>query len=93
MVAIKHRWNSRPWSRTRIEEIPNSPGVYLLLSYEGNVNYVGKSNELRRRLMEHYNDEDVPGVRHFMCYQTYSTRDAEILERQLLNEYDPPYNV
>jgi len=50
-----------------LNDIPEAPGVYLLYYY-GKRRYVGKSNNLQRRLKEHYR-EDV-AFTEFTWYET-----------------------
>jgi len=72
---------------------PAVKGVYLILNRFQRVQYVGKSNNLSRRLMEHLNTGDVGDARRFMAYQTRTEHSAEALERRLIRKYCPPYNI
>jgi excinuclease UvrABC nuclease subunit len=76
-----------------ISGIPAVKGVYLILDRYNRVQYVGKSNNLLRRLMEHHDDNDIGDARRFMAYQTKTEGAALKLERKLIRSYCPPYNI
>jgi excinuclease UvrABC nuclease subunit len=71
---------------------PPVSGVYLILDRSQRVQYVGKTNNLTRRLREHLDSADVGDARKFMAYQTRTERAAEVLEKKLIRRYCPPYN-
>jgi excinuclease UvrABC nuclease subunit len=72
---------------------PPVKGVYLILDRYDQVQYVGKSNNLSRRLMEHLDNGDIGDARRFMAYQTRTENAALKLEKKLIRSYCPPYNI
>ena len=73
--------------------IPPVSGVYLILDRNQRVQYVGKTNNLTRRLREHLDAADVGDARKFMAYQTRTEHSAGVLEKKLIQRYCPPYNI
>lgn len=55
--------------------------------------YVGKAENLRRRLREHYNNPPISGCTHFFAevHQTAAARYNR--EVALIREFNPPGNV
>ena len=84
----------------KIEEAPQSPGVYMFKDEEGNVLYVGKAKNLRNRLRS-YLSSNVPHKISVMLKKAQEleiiTTDTElnafILENNLIKTHKPPYNV
>ena len=73
------------WSYSNILAAPEVAGVYVLRDAAQSITYIGSAGagRLRGRLLEHWNNSDVPGVHFFDWYQTASTDDARSLERLL----------
>ena len=92
-MSVVRRWNINRWSRTNIDAMPDYVGVYEILNSAETVNYVGSTNQLRRRLLEHWNQGDIPGAYYFRAYQCSSRQNAASEERKLIRRYDPPYNA
>lgn len=55
--------------------------------------YVGKAENLRRRLREHFNNPPISGCTHFFAevHQTAAARENR--EIALIREFNPPGNV
>lgn len=99
-------WTSRyEYTESNVESYaPSRGGVYRLLYYSGGsyyVFYVGKSENLKRRLLEHlsYSEPDPCIKRHtgeYTCYFRYVRVDFELerdrIERQQISEYHPTCN-
>ena len=86
-------------SPERLREIPEAPGVYLFKDPRGEVLYVGKAKNLRRRLAS-YLTPTTPKVRQMLLraadLETFITRnekEALILEANLIKKHRPRYNV
>lgn len=84
--------------------VPVSGGVYRLI-YQNNSNYyvfyVGQSNNLERRLLEHLSnsEQDACIKRHLENYTCYfrflevsSSNDRLKIEKQQITKYNPPCN-
>lgn len=66
----------------------DDPGVYELGNDAGSVVYIGSSNELRRRLLEHLNEAAGTCIkRHTTKYRMEYTKDYKVRERELYDEH------
>ncbi len=92
-MSVVRRWNIKRWNYTNIDAMPDYVGVYEILNSSETVNYVGSTNQLRRRLLEHWNQRDIPGAYYFRAYQCNSRQNATSEERRLIRRYNPPYNA
>ncbi len=87
--------------REKISFLPDTPGVYIYYDAAGNVIYVGKAKNLKRRVSSYFNrTHDVLRtnllVRNIadMKYIVVPTeQDALNLENSMIKEYKPRYNV
>lgn len=85
----------------KISFLPETPGVYMYLDATGEVIYVGKAKNLKRRVSSYFNrTHDVLRtnllVRNIvdMRYIVVPTeQDALNLENSMIKEYKPRYNV
>ena len=82
--------------------VPLQPGVYLMKSRAGEVLYVGKARELRKRLSSYARiDQAQHGktamllsqVRLIETIVTNTEKEALILESSLIKQHRPKYNV
>ena len=64
---------------------PFRPGSYDCL-------YVGETDNLRRRLVEHYNNPPISGVTHFFVEEAALLLRRKAREKQLIAEFNPPGN-
>jgi excinuclease UvrABC nuclease subunit len=55
--------------------------------------YVGLSDNLRRRLREHFNNPPVRGTTHFFGEVVASAQARAIREKALISEFNPPGNT
>ena len=86
-----------------IEELPNTPGVYLFHDSERNVLYVGKAKNIRRRLSSYRNATRRKKHRKMRTLVRIAAslevrlqqteRTALAVENELIQELRPPYNV
>lgn len=86
----------------KLAHLPETPGVYLWKSAEGEVLYVGKAKRLRPRVRSYFASEhwDNPKTRRLVeliaDLETIVVPDeahALILENNLIKEHRPKYNV
>lgn len=80
--------------------IPTNPGVYLWKGINDQVIYVGKAKNLRNRMKQYFKGDLTPKTRllvknivDFDFQVSTSEMDALILEQNLINEYEPKYNI
>jgi DNA polymerase-3 subunit epsilon len=84
-----------------IAALPAAPGVYLMHNERGDVLYVGKARNLKRRVASYFNGgmglrpkviELVGHVRSVKTRITPNSLEAALLEARLIRELKPPYN-
>lgn len=87
--------------REELKNLPLLPGCYLFKDKTGRVLYVGKARELRKRVSSYFRQRhlDRPKIELMMDKMgsfdfivTASEVDALILEKVLINKYDPTFN-
>ena len=85
-----------------IQNLPNLPGVYLMLNKQGSVIYVGKAKDLRKRVKSYFNSAGdsrvlnkflLPRVKKVDYLVTDTEKEALILENNLIKKYKPRYNI
>lgn len=84
-----------------VSNLPENPGVYQYLDAEGNIIYVGKAKNLKRRVSSYFNREHEPGKTRILVSKIIDIRyivvkteeDALLLENNLIKRYKPRYNV
>jgi len=88
-------------ARSKLEQIPARPGVYLLKGADGKILYIGKAKVLKNRL-RHYlvENQDHPRLRALVrqvtevdTVVTDTEVEALILEANLIRLHRPRYNV
>jgi len=86
----------------QVNQLPTSPGVYLLKDAEGNILYVGKAANLRHRVRSYFGTGQklppklkrmVARVSDLDFLVTTSEQEALILELNLIKRHRPRYNV
>ena len=94
-----------PYNKEYIKQIlqylPEKPGVYQFLNEAGEVIYVGKANNLRRRVSSYfYKEQDRFKTKQLVNHITdirymvvNSEQDAFLLENNLIKKYQPHYNI
>jgi DNA polymerase-3 subunit epsilon len=79
--------------------LPREPGAYALRGRGGRVLYVGSAANLRVRVRDHFVDDGrkVPQMLHELVRVDHvacgSADDAELLARDLVAKYAPPFNA
>jgi excinuclease ABC subunit C len=85
-----------------LTQIPDVPGVYMMVDRNGDVLYIGKAVSLRNRVRSYFQDSAAHHVRtQAMVERVADVRtivvtnevEALILEANLIKRYQPPYNV
>ncbi|WP_457679228.1 excinuclease ABC subunit UvrC [Thermovibrio sp.] len=87
--------------RKKLEKVPELPGVYFFKSLKGEVLYVGKAKNLKKRLSSHLNSTDpssksyriVKASSDFEYLVVRNEREALELEAELIKEFLPKFNV
>ena len=93
--------NQTPNLAERVAKVPTDPGCYLWKDASGTVIYVGKAKNLRARMRQYVTladeREKIPLMMQVVADFDYivveSEHEALVLERNLINQYHPYYNV
>lgn len=80
--------------------LPATPGVYLMRGARGDILYIGKAANLKRRVSSYFAraheyriEKLVNQIRKIDYKKTDTAVEALILEAGLIKKYQPPYNV
>lgn len=84
-----------------ISVMPSSPGVYQYFNKNGDIIYVGKAKNLKRRVSSYFNKEHDSIKTNILVNNIYdlkyicvnSEADALLLENNLIKKYQPRYNI
>ncbi|MAZ44077.1 MAG: excinuclease ABC subunit C [Legionellales bacterium] len=86
--------------RSYLKTVTESPGVYRMFDKDAQVIYVGKANNLKNRLSSYFQTNISRKTSHLVAAITRievtivnSEVEALILERELIAQYRPKYNV
>ena len=82
------------------ENLPDSPGVYLMKSAVGKLLYVGKAANLKRRVSSYFTRSLDPRIEKLVSeiakidfIKTDTAIEALILEADLIKRHKPPFNI
>jgi excinuclease ABC subunit C len=93
---------SRGGLESRLPQVPHDPGVYRFLGEGGEVLYVGKAKDLRKRVSSYFargrtphgrTGEMLSQARDLEWVITASESEALLLEDNFIKEARPPYNL
>lgn len=88
--------------KAKIKDVPDNPGVYMMLDEQGQIIYVGKAKNLKNRLRSYFFNlsnrtakvmamlEHVADFRYIICA---SEVDALLTENNLIKKHSPRYNI
>lgn len=94
--------NTAPFdAKATLEVMSQRPGVYRMLDKAGDVLYVGKARNLRKRVSNYFrasglDTKTMALVSHIAAIDvtvTNSETEALLLEQNLIKKYRPPYNI
>jgi excinuclease ABC subunit C len=86
----------------KLSGVSSEPGVYLMKDDRGEVLYVGKASNLRKRLASYFSKTGHPNIKTWALLKkidtfetiiTASEKEALILESNLIKHHRPRYNV
>jgi excinuclease ABC subunit C len=84
-----------------LKTLPDKPGVYQYFDQEGNILYVGKAKNLKKRVSSYFHKEHDNARLRLLVKKIYDIKtivvvteyDALLLENNLIKKYQPRYNV
>lgn len=87
--------------KAKLKDVPDNPGVYMMLDESGEIIYVGKAKNLKKRLRQYFVDsvktvkvmamlDHVADFRYIICA---SEVDALVTENNLIKKHTPQYNI
>ncbi|MBQ4084891.1 MAG: excinuclease ABC subunit UvrC [Alphaproteobacteria bacterium] len=87
--------------KEKLQFIPHRPGVYRMLSGSGQVLYVGKAKDLKKRITSYTKFEKLPvrlqqmvsQIADVVIVETDNEAEAILLENELIKKYRPYYNI
>lgn len=91
-----------PKVQQKLQNLPESPGVYLMRDANDKVIYVGKAKVLRNRVRSYFNRSAqrdsktralVSFIRNITWWVTNSELEALVLENELIKRYKPRFNI
>lgn len=90
--------------RTKLQELPDKPGCYLMRDKRGRIIYAGKARSLRKRAQSYFRDSSLrrgsPKLRGLVrsiadidWVVVRTEAEATLTESRLIKQYRPRYNV
>lgn len=88
-------------AKTYLKNLTERPGVYQMLAEDGNVLYVGKAQNLKKRVASYFSRSQtnvktktlVKQIHDIKVIITETDSEALLLENNLIKKYQPKYNV
>lgn len=85
----------------KIDNLPVTPGVYIMKDADGDVIYVGKARVLKNRVRQYFTNEGqlpkvaamIAHIDDFEYIITDTELEALVLEANLVKQYRPYYNI
>ena len=85
-----------------LKSVPNHPGVYLMKNRQGQILYVGKAKDLRKRLSSYQHSTPAVSPKTVLLLKkvtavdtilTHTEKEAFILESSLIKKHRPKFNI
>ncbi|HRX44335.1 MAG TPA: GIY-YIG nuclease family protein, partial [Candidatus Dojkabacteria bacterium] len=86
----------------KLNTLPNVPGIYKFLNNKGEILYIGKAIDLKKRVSSYFLKDPIdrprimqmlPQVSDIEIVETNNEIEALILESALVKKYQPLYNT
>lgn len=99
-VILKNNRLPTGLDKSVVDSLPETPGVYLFFGKDGELLYVGKSKNIRGRVLGHFAGDHRSAKEMEMCHQVHAVEarstagnlGASLLESRLIKELRPIYN-
>jgi excinuclease ABC subunit C len=87
--------------KTRLANMPSGPGVYRMISAKGEILYVGKAKNLKKRVTSYtqmnrliQRQQRMIALTHALEFTvTHTEAEALLLEANLIRHHQPPFNI
>ena len=88
--------------KEKLNNLPTSPGVYVMLDEMGEIIYIGKARVLKNRVRQYFHSPKnltdkviamVNKINDFYYYVTKTEADALVFEANLIKKHKPQYNI
>lgn len=88
--------------KINLSTIPHKPGIYQFKDNHGNLLYIGKAIDLKKRVSSYFHKSSeltphkqqmIPRIKHLEYIITSSETEALLLESGLIKKHQPPYNI
>ncbi len=85
-----------------LPSLPNQPGIYKYLSQKGNIIYIGKAKNIKKRVSSYFSKQRynsyrtkllVDKIQAIEFVTVNSEQDALLLEDSLVKQHQPKYNI
>ncbi|VEU76842.1 excinuclease ABC subunit UvrC [Mycoplasmopsis columbina] len=85
----------------KLSTVTSQPGIYLWKNSNGNVIYVGKAKNLKKRMHQYFEGAEnsyktsklVQEIADFDVFVVHNNKEALLLERHYIHKYNPEYNI
>ena len=99
-IALKKPTIPLSLNEKELEKIPETPGVYFFYGNEGEILYIGKSINLKDRVMSHFTNDHLSSkdmkisqrIKSIETIVTAGELSALLLESALVKKHQPTYN-
>lgn len=100
-MTTEEKKKSDEYLKGIVLNLPETPGCYQYLNDDGEIIYVGKAKNLKRRVYSYFSKEHqsrktallVSKIRDIKYVVVNTEEDALLLENNLIKRYKPRYNV
>ena len=87
--------------KSKVKNIPNSPGIYKFLDNKSKIIYIGKAKNLPKRLLNYTSSSGltiriqrlIASIKDLEIITTTNESEALLLEANLIKKFKPKYNV
>ena len=100
VLTLQHEFLMKSALPETVRRLPSSPGVYKFLNADGDLIYVGKAKNIRKRVSSYFTKTGniktqrlVSEIRNIEYVISESEFDALLLENNLIKENQPRYNI
>lgn len=90
IMTKSRRKNKAKFTKSELDKLPDSSGMYRIQTEGGRTNYVGVSNNVKERLKQHKREGNIPGSYFSIEYMPKSK--AETKENSVIRREKPKHN-